>query len=354
MPMYQRTIASIVIVAGIIVGSGVLYHQKKGSADGRLLIWHCSLDMISDKPLFGHGLGAFAAEYMNYQANFFDKNPDSHFALLADNVKQPFNEYLKGLIQFGIVGMAAIAVLAVLMLRSTLKRITYEKRIAFTSLCGIAIFGLFSYPSYYAITILFISFNLFILSADQPRTIRIPKFVVLLIGVGYILLVCSGIVSTISTIRHEIVWNKLKTEKYSTDSDLLAQYRNLYLKYSDPLFLYNYGAVLNNRSAYNQSRHILSECEKLLNDCDLQIIQADNYFQFGDYINSERCALWALGMCPNRFVPLYQLMEIYDKQGQTEKARNMAETIINKKIKVRSSTVLLVRQRAQNWLDSHK
>lgn len=80
------------------------YFMKKASADGRLLIWRCSWNMIEDSLLLGHGLGAFDAQYMDYQARFFIEYPDSRYLSLADNVKHIFNEYLSIVVQFGIVG----------------------------------------------------------------------------------------------------------------------------------------------------------------------------------------------------------------------------------------------------------
>lgn len=72
-----------------------LYFLKKGSADGRRLIWRCSLEMVADKPVFGHGPGGFTAHYMDYQANYFREHSDSPYAQLADTIRFPFNEYLR-------------------------------------------------------------------------------------------------------------------------------------------------------------------------------------------------------------------------------------------------------------------
>lgn len=42
---------------------------------------------------------------MDYQSRFFQKNPDSRYVVLADNVKHPFNEYLFFLSEHGILGI---------------------------------------------------------------------------------------------------------------------------------------------------------------------------------------------------------------------------------------------------------
>lgn len=96
--LWKKAIALLLIS---IVLSG-LYWAKKDSADGRMLIWRCTWDMIKENPLFGHGYESFEAEYMEYQAHYFEHNPDSEYAHLADNVKHPFNEFLLLIAKFGL------------------------------------------------------------------------------------------------------------------------------------------------------------------------------------------------------------------------------------------------------------
>ena len=40
-----------------------LYHYKKDSADGRLLIWQCTWNMIKERPLYGYGYGGYSYGY---------------------------------------------------------------------------------------------------------------------------------------------------------------------------------------------------------------------------------------------------------------------------------------------------
>jgi len=66
--------------------------------------------MIKDKPLTGHGYGGFKANYMNYQARFFEEYPNSNYAMLAGNVNRPFNEYLLLLTDYGCLGFILLLV----------------------------------------------------------------------------------------------------------------------------------------------------------------------------------------------------------------------------------------------------
>lgn len=52
----------------VIIALIALYVYKRYSADGRVLIWMVSMEMIKDKPWFGWGFDGYVAQYMNYQA----------------------------------------------------------------------------------------------------------------------------------------------------------------------------------------------------------------------------------------------------------------------------------------------
>ncbi len=57
---------------------------RKDSADGRLLIWRCSAQLIFRKPVSGYGGNGFTANYMNEQSAYFTRHPGSKYAMLAD------------------------------------------------------------------------------------------------------------------------------------------------------------------------------------------------------------------------------------------------------------------------------
>ncbi len=69
--------------------------------------------------------------------------------MLADNVKQPFNEYLGLLLNFGIIGLLVLLLLMVIIIYCYRKNPSVEKQIAFYSLSSIGIFSFFSYPFAY-------------------------------------------------------------------------------------------------------------------------------------------------------------------------------------------------------------
>jgi len=69
----RRRIAVIIVVATALIVVG--YFLKRDSADGRMLIWLCSWNMLCDSPWTGHGIDAFRRLYMEYQADWLVSHP---------------------------------------------------------------------------------------------------------------------------------------------------------------------------------------------------------------------------------------------------------------------------------------
>ena len=126
---------------------------KSESVWGRFLIWKCTISLIADSPIWGHGVGGFESKYMEYQAKYFQLHPDSKYAMVADNIQVPFNEYLHILSDFGLLGLIVVFCLVILaFLQFTNYKIAISP--AMLSIAVIGIFALFSYPTHYPFTIL--------------------------------------------------------------------------------------------------------------------------------------------------------------------------------------------------------
>lgn len=56
-------------------------------------------------------------------------------------------------------------------------------------------------------------------------------------------------------------------------------------------------------------------------------------------------------MCPIRFMPIYELMKLYQINGEEEKAKQMAKEIIKKPIKISSYKVNQIKEEARKLLE---
>lgn len=349
-PIYKCLI--LLLIAAIFVsGAACLYFYKKDSADGRLLIWKSSWQMVAEKPMFGHGANSFKAKYMLAQASYFEQYPESRFADLADNVKHPFNEYLSFLVQYGWIGSTILALLLFSALRNGLIPLTESKITALLSLIGIAIFGLFSYPLYYPLILVLLGVIFSIITKKETENERNVKIKCWGLLMFLLPVICLLFINSIKTIRCEKAWSGLKhTFNFNQNTDfIIKQYGDLYLeeKFDNVWFLYNYGAVLNRCGKYHESICVLKSCSQQMNDSDLQVLIADNYLKIGKYQQAEIHATLASRMCPNRFIPLYQLVLIYSETERKNEAYKIATKILDKPMKITSQNVIIIKQKVK-------
>ena len=337
----------ILSAAGIIVLLIGLIFLKKDSAVGRLLIWHNSLSMITDKPAFGHGAGGFMAEYMDYQAEYFVKHSDSPYGQLADNVAHPFNEYLLLAVEYGLVGVGIFSVLIILIIRSDKSNI-----ISLLCLISISVFACFSYPLRYPFIWVLAAYSLANIFSKKSE-IHYIRVTINSCGKAIWIFTLAGItLYSIIDIKFEFRWAKLAhTGVFFEKQNIILDYEILYSKWnSDPFFLYNYGAILNQLGNYAQSNTVITKCTHYINDFDVQMIIADNYYHLAQYSEAEKHYSIAHYMIPNRFLPLYKLMIVYDKMGDNERAKEVANRIIGKEVKISSQIILHIIAKAQEFI----
>ncbi|MDE7375158.1 MAG: O-antigen ligase family protein, partial [Odoribacter sp.] len=128
----------------LIAASVSIYYLKKDSADGRLLIWKITTQLIAEHPLTGVGAGNFAGAYGEAQAAYFttgENTPQETF--VAGCPEYGFNEFLQIAAEHGIP--ALLLLLSVLVFAFRNARINRQYGIT-GSLAAFLTFACFSYP----------------------------------------------------------------------------------------------------------------------------------------------------------------------------------------------------------------
>lgn len=341
---------SAILVVSILLFVG-LFFFKKDSANGRLLIWKCSTQLILQKPILGHGGNGFNANYMNEQATYLASHPDSKYIMLSDNVREPFNEFIRWGVNYGIVGLSLTMLLVIVPLWVSRKHKSPELLYIQLSLLSIGICGFFSYPfSYPFIKLITVALLAFLLA--EVRTQRTTINNNLWTRVSLSLLPIALLSATAYQGYLEREWHTIAHKSLRGETLLmLPKYESLhaYLRYND-LFLYNYAAELNVVGHYDKSMQIANECNKLWADYDLHMLMADNCLKLQRYGDTEAYLKQASAMCPVKFMPLYKLAELYIKTEQKEEARILALIILEKRVKVESAIINNIRFKARDIL----
>ena len=332
-----------------------LYDLKKDSADGRLLIGRVSMEMVKDAPVFGHGITGFRFEYLNYQAGYFQTHPDSPYRMNADDVQAPFNEFLKILIEQGIVGLLLFSYLLYCLDGTRMTRIG---RIFFSVILFILIFGLFSYPfDKLPFAVLFV-FSLGVLSQNLNPvfTIQLRKMNYLRIPLLLALCLASWKMAenAHSYAKSCRSWNQALALYGFDREESLSELKKLYPDLeNNPVFLITYGRALTLNEHYREAMNVLEGAVK-------RQPLSGSYIELGKSYEAEgfpqkALACWKLAglMVPARFTPLYLTMKLYFKNKEYDKARECAEQLLAKKIKIDNPEIDPMKREALYILNFH-
>lgn len=322
-----------------------LFFFKVDSIYGRLLIWKTSFGLIKENLIFGGGYGAFRAHYMSLQAEYFANNPESMFSQLADNISQPFNEYIKLISEFGLFGLVLFILFFGYMVITIKKNNPY-----LLCLISLAVFSFFSYPLSYPHTLVIAAYCIGRLSDVFPRWLfnvtlpwRLTMFVML----------CTMSAIVFYSIEFDMRWNKACNQSsFGKRDNLMTVYDSLYNMWDkNPKFLYNYSVELEKDGQTERSIEIMTECIKKINDYNVNIFLGEIYLKNKEYDLAKQHYIVAKNMVPNRFLPLGRLLRIYEAQSQNEEAIKIANEILSKKIKVSSAEVSWVIVEAQKFIE---
>lgn len=345
-----KKVTTILMFAVLILGVAYgLYTFKPDSANGRILVWKVTADMLMDSPWIGHGFDRFKAEYMNYQANYFQGGPDNEEAALADNVYFAFNEPLQLAAENGLVGLMILTALLLSIFATQARENKHLLNIAKAGLFSIMVFSLFSYPMHLLpvklIGVLLISTASTFqnrLAWDFRNIVRLDSwwFRGLITGIALLLVIAT----TTSLYRLKQAYKEWDMAYDLYQMGLYSQSLEAYEKAHDQLnmdgdFLMNYGKALSMAGDHKMAVEILKHAEDYLNTTIIQTALGDSYKAQGEYEKAEAAYLWAWYMAPNRFYPKYLLALLYDENDQPEKALATARELMEKQVKVESMAI---------------
>lgn len=362
---------------GVLLISGTLftlYKFKQGSADGRLLMWQVSWEMIKDKPVMGWGSGGFEAHYGDYQAEWFRIGKGtSAQELVAGTPDAPFNELIRIWVGYGLIGV--LLVFSVLYFcfaekhrgaqratENSLRDFAFPSRYSAMlkgSLLSILVFSLFSYP----LDVAPIVVQLIILSAlitnlnsqtqnsgiqtqNIERPIRnlklktwnlIPKLAALslLVFIPYITH------QTLNQYKGHKHWKEAyQLYQYQIYDDAAEEYEKA-LEYlpNNGLLLQVYGKCLAMDEKWEQAKEILERSRQYRSDPVLYITLGDTYKALNEYDKAESAYQQAWQMVPHKFYPKYLLTKLYDENGENEKVKHLAGELLDKEVKVESMAI---------------
>lgn len=287
------------LIALLIISTGGFIIQnteikKVGSTKGRTLIWKVTSKMIMEKPILGHGLGAFEEKYMHYQADYFERRPDSDLARVAGTVVSPFNEGLRIWCETGLIGLLLVCILlylAIFKIRG--------KNAVYYLILTLFVTSTFSYP------FRFLTFQtlLGVLLACSTRYSYIPETKILK---GHYLTAVCMLISGFTILVGPV--------------GILAPH--------DPI---ERKRMIHHELAVEPSRESMEKMDSIVNTLPgpgLFVIMGQRWLELGDEQKAGYYFRRAVAMAPSRFNSLYGLFTYYESIDNRDSALLTAERLL--------------------------
>lgn len=335
----------VVCVFVMMTAAYVVLH-KKDSTSGRYFILTYSFELICEHPIAGHGYDGFGKAYMLKQADFFRRNPDSKYSMLADEIHHPLNEFVDVWIKYGISG--PVVLLSLFVVPAIIGYRSKDKQIAkiLPSLLVIFIFCLFSYPLNYPLSWLVIGISIIMTAKHGAVYARVCELFNKRVGlVALFAIVCMSLANLLwngyNEYRWNIAWHHLRKNKDTALDEYAAIEPHMS---GNQYFLYNYAFALYSKGQFDESIAVMKECLNYWNGYNLQLLMGDACRMSGK--NSEAIPHYNLAqnMCPARLAPLEGLYLIYDTLEDYASRKRIIQQISKQKIKVPSYDALRIKQ----------
>ncbi|GHT55149.1 ligase [Bacteroidia bacterium] len=333
---------SVLLIFGILF-SVKLYHFKKDSADGRLLIWTVSWNLFKEKPLTGFGPDGFQKNYMFRQGDYLKEHPDSPWADLADDTTSPFNEFLKVAVEQGIIGL--LFVFGIVFVTAKAQKSRKEQAV----LTALIVFACFSYPfSFIAFQIVW----MVCLASIANKQEAVLSFRGLWVKSAMTVFVVTVGFSLYSLCKYQQAvkqWNKATA---ILEDKTIPELQALYpiLKHN-ALFVFIYGNALYYAERHPEAIIQLEEALQLYPNSQTLLRLGESYEKTGN--DAKALDTWQIAsyMKPSSFTPHYNIAKLYYNRSNCRRAKEVANKVLTKKMKINHPKIDWMKQEMREFLD---
>lgn len=292
----RRRAVAVAAVVLVLVAGALMFRMKQDSAIGRFHLWHMECRAIAAHPWTGVGFSHVLKAYGDAQAAYFQEaaRPEV-FVRVADSPVYVFNEYLKFGMAWGIGGLllsVAVAVWVVWRLFRKRSILAY----------GALVYALFAFASFpLSVVQLRLLGTLLLAVALVPE--RRTGWLTVLWGAAF----CACLVVAVRAYPEERarrdaerIWRSsllMELDADSASARLAPLYE--YLK-DNPRYLYQYGCLLHETGAYQESNRVLQLGAERSCDPAFHTRMAENYVALGDLAAAEKESRRAYWLAPGR------------------------------------------------------
>ena len=333
-------IASLLIFGFLIA----LYLIKRGSADSRTLMNIVAWNEWMHHPWWGCGVGGFVQTLAHGQMEYFATHPDSDFTKYVGSTDMAFNEYMKVMVEQGIVGL----ILMVGLLATTIYHKFKKHSPLAYAMIAFSVVAFFSYPFHLPQFLLIITTLIAIDAGNGNEHVKwgvVNRFVAI---TGLLVCTVFSVLLNRETDRRTELYKSARGFMFMHDEAFIDDYYELLPEMNDNReFLFSFGKTLRKAGRYNDSNAILRMETKIDTDPMAYVLMGRNYENMNLYDQADSLYRCAFLLQPNRIYPLYRQMKLYDRTGDVVRMRQKARDVVLFTPKIMSPAVKEMKKEAK-------
>lgn len=327
-----RVVTVLLVAIACCAVAGGLYKANKDAVDKHLLTWKISLDVLTEHPLTGVGIGKFHKVYGEYQSAYFKNGqPTERELALANMPHHPVNDFFRVAAEIGLPGFVLCMILLGMVLARGLRdRDTHPERVAVVgALVAILLCGLISSPvKSLPLSVVFI---LLLAMCLPHKSIRVAQPIRRLVVLHVVM---AGIAVSLALPRLDKYqfyeqWARgrlyYKMKVYAAAANLYAPVAK---ELNHPVFLYEYGNALYHSGRHAESIDVLTRLTPVASSPEVYNIIGKNHQALGQYELAEQYFREAHYLAPSLILPNYLLAKLYHVMGLREKTLEYARQVV--------------------------
>lgn len=347
-PLPSLFLGGVIIMTGIVIT--FLYYLRPDSVKGRILLWRSFLSGMDIKTFFiGKGMDFTAYKAQLYLEHYL-REASLQEKLLAGSTFSPMNEYIRILLENGILGLCLFIVSLLMLCYSFFIR----KQTELLAGCIVLMIScLFSYPLHSpAIWFLLLFIGSYYIGKEKLIIFNNKTKIIysLIMGVFAIFMIIK-----MSAYDNALLqWYSLREKKdyLYNEPYFTKRYQSLYSRLNDnPLFLTDYGIKLQELSRHERAVEIMDRAKTIEPTPERYMLLGYGYEQLHKYDTAEYLYKKAIQTQPKLFRPRYLLFNLYRQLNKTDMAKKEASDILSFPIKVQSKEVMEIRDEVIRYLD---
>lgn len=345
---YKTGLTLGLVTFAVALGVG-LYQMKRDSANGRLLVWKVSAQMMKQHPE-GIGVGMFEHDYNLSQANYWQSGLATEAERwVSDTVFMAYNDYLETGVETGILGTLFLLTFFVSVIVTAYRRRdtnTLKLTVASAVMAGVNFFYATIQP--WLILLSAVSLMLGQKNETENRLTRgVQPISKILITIGIAALLCW---------QSTLLWSQYQLGKLSRQAEKgeqidLPQAESISqtISTSEAYWTFMYRQYAQ-REDYHNALRCIEEAQKYTSEPSLF------FSAFDCYDGSRRTAegipsiVQVSRMLPQNLTSRVILLNWYDKKGDVEKAIGIAKEIVNIPTKIDNKQSSEIRAYAKKYL----